>query len=295
MGKSDREFWDSAKRNNRTYLQYYYRLMELAISMFEWRNLPDTIDARFLELILFAQGSAVFFKDEVLGYLCLRTMMNGPFDVYHIPINRRAFADNGYQKPLTKDDSVLVYNNMLHQNSMLDVENFANRLYELDRIIDINAKAQKTPVLITCTENQRLTMKNLYMQYDGNQPFIFGDKSFDPNSLKAISTEAPYIADKLYQLKTQYWNEALTYLGISNTNVTKKERMISDEVIRNMGGVIASRYSRLNARRQAAEQINAMFGLNIDVTYREDFQEVSDGEPDVDDRTEGMEGGNKYE
>ena len=119
-----------------------------------------------------------------------------------------------------------------------------------------------------------MTMKNLYMQYEGNEPFIFGTKDLDTTGLSVLKTDAPYVADKLYQLKTQIWNEALTYLGISNLNVQKKERLVSDEVMRNMGGVIASRYSRLNARRQACEQINEMFGLNIEVDYREDYREA---------------------
>lgn len=276
MGKKDTQFWKSLRNNDRTFLQYYERLMELSISMFEWTGLPDSVDPRFLELILFTDGKAVFFRDEVLGELALRVAMNGPFDVYNVPINRRAYAANGYQRVLTKDDSVVIYNNMLRTSSRLDVEMFAERLYNLDRIIDVNANAQKTPVLVACDETQRLTLENLYMKFDGNEPVIFGDKGLNPNALKVLSTEAPYIADKIYQLKTQYWNEALTYLGISNTNVTKKERMISDEVIRNMGGVIASRYSRLNARRQAADEINKMFGTEIEVNYREDYREVDD-------------------
>ena len=114
------------------------------------------------------------------------------------------------------------------------------------------------------------------MQYDGNMPVIFADKNISPNAIKVMQTESPFIADKLYQLKTNIWNEALTLLGISNINVQKKERLISDEVMRNQGGTIASRYSRLNARRQAANEINKMFGLNIEVDYREDFRVTDD-------------------
>ena len=272
----DREFWESAVTNNATYIQYYNRLTELSISMFEWKNLPDTVDERFLELALFSMGMAVFFKDEVMGYLALRTTISGGFNVYRIPIRRRAFADNGYNKELTIDDSVIIYNNLIHTNSMLDVRLFANKLADLDRTIQINARVQKTPVLIKCDENQRLTMLNLYKEYDGNAPVIFGDKALNASGLTVLKTDAPYNADKLYTLKTQLWNEALTYLGISNTNIAKKERMITDEVVRNLGGVIASRYSRLNARRQAAEKINEMFGLNIEVDYREDYREVDD-------------------
>ena len=129
--------------------------------------------------------------------------------------------------------------------------------------------------MIQCEESQRLTLKNVYMKWEGNEPVIFGDKNLNPNSIKVLQTGAPYVGDKLYQLKTQIYNEALTYLGISNVNIEKKERLLSDEIIRNQGGVIANRYSRLESRRQACEQINKMFNLNISCEYREDTQ-ISD-------------------
>lgn len=281
MGKKDKQFWESAAMNNGTFRQYYNRLVELAISMFEWKNLPETVDPRFLELCLFTDGQVVFFKDDDLGYLALHNAMNGGFNVYNIPVNRRAYAVNGYNRSLTEKDSVIIFNNYLHTNSQLDATMFAKRLYNLDRAIDVNSNAQKTPVLIKCDENQRLTMLNLYKQFDGNTPFIFADKSLNTNAIQVLTTEAPYVADKLYQLKTQIWNEALTYLGISNINVQKKERLITDEVTRNQGGTIASRYSRLNARRDACKQINKMFGLDVWCDYREDYQMVDDGDDTV--------------
>lgn len=277
MGKvADRQFWESAKLNNYSFKQYYNRLTELSVSMFEWKNVPDTIDIRFLELALFGDGLAVFFYDDVLGYLALRCAIGGQMNVYRIPTKRRAYAANGYNKNLDESNSVIIFNNYLHTNSMLDVELFARRLYNLDRAIDVNANAQKTPILVQCDENQRLTLKNVYMKYDGNEPVIFGDKNLNPNSIKVLQTGAPYVADKLYQLKTQIWNEALTYLGISNINVTKKERLITDEVTRNQGGTMASRYSRLEARRQACDEINRKFGLNISCDYREDTRLADD-------------------
>lgn len=264
-------FWKAARENKVDYIGYFDRLTELAISMFEWKNLPDTIDERFLELTLFYDGYILFFYDEVLGYLTLQCTIGGTLDVYRIPVQRNAFSANGYYRELDDSNSVIIFNNLLHTNAWLQVENFAKRLYQFDRVIDVNVNAQKTPVLVTCDESQRLSMKNLYMKYEGNEPFIFGDKNLTPNSVKAITTEAPYVADKIYDLKINYWNEILTYLGISNTNIQKKERMISDEVLRNLGGTIASRRSRLNARKQACKQINKMFGLNIDCDFSEDF------------------------
>lgn len=280
MGKGKREKWESALLNNRTYLQYYNRLLELAINMYEWKNLPDSVDERFLEMTLFSDGMAVFFRDDVLGELCLQCTIGGELDVYRIPIERTAYATNGYQMRLNSQNSVIIFNNYTHTNSMLDVEMYARRLYEIERTIDVNVKSQKTPLIVRATENQRLTMKNLYMQYDGNEPFIFGDNNLDMDAIKVLPTNAPYVADKLNILKRQIWNEALTYLGIENSNTEKKERLVSDEVNSNLGGVAAQRFCRLNARRKAAEQINKMFGLNIEVDFREEVKEMfkEDGE-----------------
>lgn len=280
--KKDRNFWESARYNNVNFMQYYNRLTELAISMFDWKNLPDTVDARFLELALFGDGMAVFFKDDVLGFLCLRCMIGGLWDVYQIPTIRTAYASNGYNITLNPENSVIIFNNMIHTNSTMEVETFARRLWDLDRTIDVNAKAQKTPILIQCDETERLVMKNLYQKYEGNEPFIFGDSALNPNSLKVLKTDAPYVADKLHELKMQIWGEALTFLGISNVTAEKKERMITDEISRAQGGVIASRYSRLVSRQTACDQINKMFGLNISCDYREDINVAEDIDSEYD-------------
>ena len=275
--KKNGNFWDSTKLNNATYRYYYDKLTELAISMFEWKNLPEEIDERFLELTLFCEGKALFFHDDdAEGYAALRCTLAGPFDLYNVPVKRRAYAVNGFQADRDNTNSVVIYNNYLRHPTKFDVEMFAVKLYNLSRAIDVNANAQKTPVMILCDAEQRLTMQNLYMQYEGNMPFIFGDKQLNPKDVTVLSTGAPMVADKLYEIFLAYWNEALTHLGISNINYQKKERMLRDEVMRNSGGIIASRYSRLEMRRHAADQINKMFGLDIEVNYREDYREADD-------------------
>lgn len=265
--------FNSSLRDNRfSYLQYYKRLTDIGINCFKWKNLPDTVDERFLELTLFEEGMAVFFLDEDLengSYLALQTMIGGKLSVYRIPLQREAYASNGYHKKLDQKNSVIIFNNRMHTPSKLDVEIFAKRLYNLDRTIDVNVNGQKTPILLACEETQRLTVENVYMQYEGNQPVIYGGKDLDLNSIKVLNTTAPYVSDRLYDLKQQYWNEALTYLGIPNVTTTKKERLITSEVDRYMGGVYANRLSRLNARQQACDEINKMFGLNIEVEFNQ--------------------------
>lgn len=268
MSKSKKRRWRSAELNNQTYIDYYERLMELALNVFEWENLPPTVDERFLELTLYEYGYCLYFNDEIIGNLALTCTIGGQLDVYRIPILRRAYAVNGYNKLCKSSDSVLIFNNYLHTPTQLTIELFARRLYEIERAIDVNVKAQKTPTAILASEQQRLTMQNLYMQYDGNEPFIFGDKNMDLEGIKSIKTDAPFVADKLQILKHQIWNEALTFCGIENSNADKKERLVSDEVGSNYGNIEAQRNVMLNARRQAVEKINRMFGTNINVKFR---------------------------
>ena len=274
-------FWESGAMNKRTYQQYFDRLVDIAISSFKWENLPEGIDPRFLEITLFYNGQIAFFKDDEMGVmLALPFSNNGLMDVYNNPVSFRAYANNGYQKELTNQDAVICYNNMMRKNSVFDTEQYAYRLYQLERTLDVNINAQKTPVLVRCSENQRLVLKNLYMKYDGNQPFIFGDKDLDLKSLQVLKTDAPYLVDKLQQAKNALWNEALTYFGVANVTSEKKERLITDEVSRGMGGVFAARHSRLKARQKAAEAVNAMFGTNIQVDFNDvitDATEPSEG------------------
>ncbi len=268
MRKSLKRRWQSAELNNKTYSDYYNRLMELALNVFEWENLPPSVDERFIELTLYEMGYCLYFNDEIIGNLALTCTIGGQLDVYRIPLLRRAYAVNGYNKMCSAKDSVLIFNNYLHTPTQSTIELFARRLYEIERAIDINVKAQKTPTLILSSEQQRLTMKNLYMQYDGNEPFIFGDKNLDIDGIKSLKTDAPFVADKLETLKHQVWNEALTFCGIENSNQDKKERLVSDEVGSNYGNIEAQRNVMLNARKQAVKKINSMFGTNIDVHFR---------------------------
>lgn len=276
MGRNRRnkyknQFFTSMLQNCVSWEYYYNRLKEIAISCIEWKNLPDTVDARFLELTLFEDGAGVYFNDEVLGNLFLQATLDGRLNVYREPTKTKAYAINGYLKDLKETNSVIIHNNMLHTNSVEACKMFAMRLANIDRTIDVNINAQKTPVLIKSGENERLSMVNLYQQYDGGMPFIFGSDQLNTDNITALRTDAPFVAPQLYELKTNIWNEALTYLGISNVNITKRERLVSDEVNRSQGGSIASKFSRLHERQTAVEKINKMFGTNISVNYREEL------------------------
>lgn len=277
MGRKRKTFFgESLINNEKSYHHYYKRFVELAVSTPEWQNLPLTCDERFLEMGLFEQGAMAFFKDDVLGYLCLPFATSGKLDTYNNPSKIRAYASNGYQNELNKGEFVIIYNNYLRSNSVCDAKFYAEKLYDLDNAIIVNAKAQKTPCLIQCDEKEKLSLLNLYQKYDGNQPFIAATKGLDVSGFKVLSTQAPYVADKLMSLKNAIWNEALTVLGIPNLTIQKKERVVTDEVQRSQGGTIASRYSRIGMRQKACEEIKSIFDIDLTCDIRDEFEKKED-------------------
>lgn len=248
---------------------YLFRLMDIAISVYKWENLPKGIDERMLEFWLLRDGFCIFFYDKDLkagtnekaapeGYAVLQGMISGDWDIYNYPTQRRAYATNGFNAELTEENSVIIFNDYLRVPMLPTINLYAARLGEIDRTIDVNVMNQKTPKIIRCDEKQRLTFKNIAMQVDGNYYWIFGDKNIDMKAIDILDISAPYVANDLQILKSQLWNEALTFLGIENVNTTKKERLVTSEVMYNMGDVEAQRYTRLNARQQACEKINDM-------------------------------------
>ncbi len=285
--KHDFKFMNSAILNNVTFRYYLNNLIELGLSVFEWDGLPDTVDSRFLEYTLFYSNHALFFKDPDLGFLCLECTTEAPLNVYREPVKRRAYAVSNYSRDCNMNDSVLIWNNMIHTPSYPDAELYAYRLYEIERTIDVNVKGQKHPVAILATEDERLTMLNLYEKYDGNEPFIFGGKNLDLNSITTINTESPYVADKLTSLKSQYMSEYLARIGVPSSP-SKRERVQSNELMASLGGVLANRYSRLTMRERAADAINKMFGLNVKVHYQKDLDKLFD-----DDNSKPQNAGNK--
>lgn len=280
-------FWEpdpSGGANQNLYLYHYWRLTELTISMFEWKGLPDTVDVRYLELALFADGQAIFFVDEALGLVATRCTAAGPYNLYGYPVRRQAFGDNGYtNNDLDESNSVICWNNYLRKPTFFDATLFAQRMADMDVAVDVNVKAQKTPVLIRCPEQQKATFEQIYEKYRGNAPVIFGAKGVaQQDEFGVLQTGAPFVAQDVYDLKVQLNNEYLTRIGVSNMNVTKRERMITEEVQRNMGATVSSRYSPLDMRRKCCEELKALFPRCVSQSctcdYKEDYRDVRDGE-----------------
>ena len=256
--------------NSWTTIDYLNRLKEYALNMFEWINLPKTVDARFIELVLFEEGKINFFEDRLIGFLALRVNESGKQNVYNEFDKKYIYANNGFRRTRNLRNSVTIYNNYLRTPTYTTVNLYAIRLARVTRAIDLNIEAQKTPVLITCPENQKLSLKNVYEQYKGNAPVIYTDSEFNLDSIKVLKTDAPFVVDKLTLYKHDIWNEVMTFLGVNNSNQDKKERLVANEVSANDEQIEQARFNMLDARKDACKKINDMCGLNIDVKFRND-------------------------
>lgn len=285
------KFSDSLLVNDATYIDYLNRFKKIALSIFEWVNLPQSMNARWLERCLYYNGQATLLKDKKYGFINTNCSSAGNINIYGLPTDlqcysfeyqtkRKIYTGLTGEDTQEYEDAVLVLNDWEGTPTSGTMDLFAYRLYEAERTCDVNIKAQKTPVMVIVDEKQRLMMENLYSQYDGNQPFIFGDKSqLSEEMLRTIDTKAPIVFDKLSEYKKEIWNEALTFLGINNLMIEKKQRLITDEASSNNELINLNLMSFLAPRMEACKKFNELFGLTgtdkeISVRVRSDLHNV---------------------
>lgn len=287
VGNRVSKFKDYMYINDDTYIDYLNRLKKIAISLFEWSGLPESMDARFLEFCLYYTGQAALLKNEDGIFINTKACTAGDINIYELPTSINCYSV-GYNKTKKVYDgfvvdgiepseyAVHVLNNQDRSATAYTIELFAYRLYLAQRTADTNVSVNRMPFIITTDENQRLTMENLFNQIDANKPAIFGDKDTMSNlkeAVKVLPTNPPFIADKLLDYKKQIFNEALEFLGINYLS-EKKERLISNEVNSNNELINLNLQSYLIPRQKAAEQFNKLFGTNVEVKVRSDLYNI---------------------
>lgn len=296
LNRKNQNFIDSNELNVLTYYDYLNRFEKVARNVFEWINLPKSMNADYLEKCLYYYGQASIIKDKTFGFINLKASDSGEINIYDLPTKLHCYSNNfetnrklyvsseglteEQRKAKETQECILVRNTWDRIPTYGTMNLFALRLYEAERTSDTNLKAQKTPIMLVVDEKQRLLMENLYNQYNGNMPFIFGDKlQLDKGLIQAIKTDAPFLLDKLQDYKKEIWNEALTFLGINNIMIDKKERLITDEANSNNELINLNLQSFLAPRKEACKQFNEKFGLKgtekeIDVRVRSDLHNV---------------------
>ena len=284
------EMQNVAKRlNNRIFSDYFYRLMLISRSLFEWHNLPNGIDEKWIERFLFSNGSCIFYEDPKLGYMVAEMGLRGNLNCYSEPTGLFPIAPNYVYEGtelINNVNAVIIRNNDEMIPTFPTIEIYAYKLANIDRTIDVNIQNQKTPLVVKCSDKQKLSLKQAIKQRDENDFVIYGDKNLDLSGIEVLKTESPVVFDKLQIQKNHVWNECMTFLGVNNANMDKRERLVADEVGANDEQVKASEDVMLKAREHACKLINNMFGLNIWVKRRnlseEPLNEFKEGIIDLD-------------
>lgn len=281
------EFEDAQLMNGYTYNDYLERMKKICLSMFEWQNLPDTMNARYLEMCLYYKGQAALLKDDTYGFINTQAADSGYINIYGLPtlLNCWSYSYNSQRNlyvpdsdDTEQDSCILVMNTFERVPTCATIELFAKRLAEAQRTIDINLAAQRTPCLVLTDKNQEFTLRQMYAQYEGNSPVIYANKDqLNPEAIKTIDTQAPYVIDKLMGYKREIWNEFLSFIGVSNLS-EKRERLVTAETDSNNELVNLNMQSYLVPRQKACEEFNKLFNLTgdkaISVRVRSDLYNI---------------------
>ena len=259
--------------NNLTFSYYYYKLMLIARSLFKWNDLPNNMDERWIEKYLFNSGKCIFYNDPDMGYMVAGLAEQGGINCYGDPTTVYPVAENYVYRGkqlINNENCYIIRNNDLMLPEFPIVRQYAFKLTNIDRAIDTNIEAQKTPTIVRCSDKQRLSLKNAINQRRDNEPVIWtADNSNITDMISTLDLNPPMVFKDLQIQKHMVLNEVFTDFGINNANMDKKERMVANEVEANNEQVKASEDVMLKVREEACKQINRIFGTNISVERRQ--------------------------
>lgn len=262
-----RKLINSQLSNFKTYEMYKRQLLTLAENVFEFKNMPKFIDIAYLNKQLLLKGAIAFFKDEYMGLLALPYNNTGKLDVYGRPTSIQVMARNGYNRILNENEYVIMYDNNGRYPLWLDILQYAERISQMTRTIDINIAQQRTPRFWKTKAEQEKSVKDIINNVDSYENLVLTYENINLDDINLILQPAPYVSDKINLDKDRLYNEFLRLIGVANLSYQKKERNIKDEINAMQGGTIASRFSRFEPRQKAIELINEKFNENIEVQY----------------------------
>lgn len=303
---SNARMYSALYKNDIAYRTFFDLLKTMYMAKFDWvaEGVFSTIDTRILEEILFYQGRATIFRENVSGMIFVLPFIGGKLKGVYAKNRPTRVQSPRFGQAVDDSNSIVIYEKNSHTGGILSseiippitvVSYYASQLSNISRAMDVNLSSLRTPLIFSGDEKQKLTIENLMRQYDANQEFLFiADRNNkgvnDPVPITAIQTGVPFYADKFQSLFSQKWQEAMTSIGIQNANVEKKERLLVDEVNSNNTQVSAVTYSQLLARQAGAEEAmdkfavteTDVFAVSVSDAVIEPMNEINDFNADSD-------------
>nr|DAE90994.1 MAG TPA: upper collar protein [Caudoviricetes sp.] len=152
---------------------------------------------------------------------------------------------------------------------------YAALLYECDRCINVNLKAQNTPAILNAPDGQELTFANMYEEIAGHKPVVYTrdmsplKSQYDDIRQIVYQTPAPFVAGNVEQLKSMLMSDFMFMLGVNGRTQSKVAQVSSLEVMQDAPTLMVLRNSYEQARQNFCDQCNKKFGLNVTATFND--------------------------
>lgn len=255
--------------------------INIASNCFKYNGLDyfgEDLTSEIVERGYIFNGVNVAFKDNMLGALCLPAVASSNINVYGIPKNYIGVGYNGKTWNLTNKNAVLLRNNGTFSPDIYMIYHYCDRMADCEMAMKTNINVNKMPFSLTGDPDQLLTMKNMIEQITGNKIAIYKPKklktaSAEPVECKVLNTGAEYLADKINDSRLDYLSMLLTYLGLDNVSVEKRERLNTAEAGANDEHIKSNLYLKLKCRQEDWAKVNKMLGCNVTVEINYDFIE----------------------
>ena len=271
------------------FFSYYIELLNKAINVFEWKNVPDNIDTDTLETILFRCGDVAFFKYNDTFYIS-HGNQSGEMTYNFTPekyLVSNPYIEKGKNFNLSPDiDSVIIYNTPA--DKYISLKSSFNEIIKRtagilsDNLSSLNCLQINTRVQTIVTADNSNVAKSAEMKlkdlYDG-KPYsvITSNLASNINIDDKSNANSKNIAD-LIDLNNYEYAQYLHALGIESNENNKKSRMIVDELKDNNYECLHNLHILLDSRKKAVEKINRLFNLNISVDIKPHLKEKEEKE-----------------
>ena len=224
------------------------------------------------------QGLAVFTPFAPNGW----NIYDWPISVSLINTRGVDFIPSGIQQ--VDKDVVIGYIQRNKKGVEFFVDSIVQDIVILDMVIRINLNAHKMPYLIVVDPLSEKKMKALYDKIKDDDPELFL-ASDEANNFKALVSGAPFILDKLYNLKQAKENELREFLGLDNMGLNeKKEHLITSELESNDNITEASEGCLIDPMNEFFERFEKLTGIHIRVHINK--VETEEDAEDVDDESQ---------
>lgn len=256
---------------NVTFANYMEHLYLLAVSRFTYKNLPPTVSRRMIEKSLIERGHVLFFDNEIMGYLALPSTAASKVNIYDVPKKRIVNTASGFHATLTEQNSVLIYNDDTRTPFIDTVAFYANKLTRLEMAKDANIAQLMRPKIIRTNQDNENSIRQMLNKAELGEPYILYEDEDNllsgSDKTEVLNLTSPIIIPDIDRAKFTVLGEYLSRLGYNNINIYKSEHLTVDEGNANNENIMAFRESALESRRDGLEQVNRMFGLNIEVEF----------------------------